>query len=517
MKVRELARSVGAPVAGLEGGVGAEAADADLGGIAVDSRHVRGGDLFVVMRGGRADGASFVADAVARGAVALCAAEPLAGLPTIVAEDPRALLPRLAAAFYGEPARRLALVGITGTLGKTSTALLVEAALGATGRAVGVIGSLGVRVRGRPLDSIPGVAGMTTPDAPAIHAAFRAMVDAGVELAVMEVTSHALAQGRTAGLEFALGVFTNLVPDEHLEFHATPDDYVRTKLRFLDQLAPGAPLVIDGDDERLRAAVRGIADRVVAVSTSPNGVGADVIAEHLHADASGSAFSLRVARELPGMSGRHIPPVALPLVLPVFGTQLAANAALAAAAALLAGASPEGVTDAVIGMRPIRRRMEVLRASAPFVLDDTVGNPRSLRAVFDSVRAAVPAATLRVVFGIRGSRGATINERLARALADCVREVQGRGTPVRLVVTASEDDAGPRDRVRPEEHAALTQPLAAAGVPFDFVPTVAAAVPRALEGWQPDDAVLLLGAQGMDGAAAVAMRALGGERPPPTA
>jgi len=507
MKLRDVARSVGAPVVGLDG---AEGPDVDLRGVAVDSRLVRPGDLFVVMRGGRTDGAVFVPDAVARGALALCAPEQMAGLPTIIDPDPRALLPRLAAAFYGEPARQLALVGITGTLGKTSTALLVEAALGATGRAVGVIGSLGVRVRGRPLESIPGVAGMTTPDAPAIHAALRAMVDAGVEMAVMEVTSHALAQGRVAGLEFALGVFTNLVPDEHLEFHATPDDYVRTKLRFLDQLAPGAPLVIDGDDDRLRAVGRGVASPVVAVSTA-GAEGASVIAENLHADASGSAFSLRVTRDLDGMGGRRVAPVTLPLVLPVFGTQLAANAALAAAAALLAGATPEGVTEAVTGMRPIRRRMEVLRAGAPFVLDDTVGNPRSLRAVFDSVRAAVPAATLRVVFGIRGSRGVTINERLAGALAECVREAVGRGTPVRLVVTASEDDAGPRDRVRPEERRALTETLTAASVPFEFVPTVAAAVPRALEGWQPDDALLLLGAQGMDGAAAVAMRVLGGE------
>jgi UDP-N-acetylmuramoyl-L-alanyl-D-glutamate--2,6-diaminopimelate ligase len=480
----------------------------DIRGIAVDSRLARPGDLFAVMRGGHADGAAFVADAVARGAVALCAPAAVIGVPTIVAPDPRALLPRLAATLYGHPARALSLVGITGTLGKTSTALLVETALGATGRPVGVIGSLGVRVRGKPVDTIPGVAGMTTPDAPAIHAALRQMADAGVESAIMEVTSHALAQGRVAGLEFALGVFTNLVPDEHLEFHATPDDYVRTKLRFLDQLAPGAPLVTDYDDERLRAATAHVANPVVGVSATAVD-GASVLVENVRADASGSTFSVRATRELPGVGGRRIASVAIPLVLPVFGTQQASNAALAATAALLAGASPEGVTAAVAEMRPIRRRMEVLRPRAPFVLDDTVGNPRSLRAVFESVRAAVPAAALRVAFGVRGSRGVAINAGLARALADCVREERDRGVPVRLVVTASEDDAGPRDRVQPEERDAVAATLAAADVEFELAPTVGEAVARVVEGWGADDAVLVIGAQGMDRAGARALEALG--------
>ena len=221
--------------------------DVEVTGIAVDSRQVRPGDLFVAQRGawptvwpsppkpGQRRGRRLLRRAGCR------------SLPTIVVADPRGAVPRLAATLFGHPARELRLVGITGTLGKTSTALLVQSALAASGVPVGVIGSLGVRIQGRVADT-----GMTTPDAPAIHRALRRMVDAGVTTAVLEVTSHGIALRRVAGLTFALGALTNLVPDEHLDFHGTAAHYLRTKARFFDMLEEGAPLVVNHDDDRVR-------------------------------------------------------------------------------------------------------------------------------------------------------------------------------------------------------------------------------------------------------------------------
>ena len=175
----DLARALDLPMQGE---------DVEITGIAVDSRQVRPGDLFVAQRGARADGTAFVAEARANGGVAACAAAPMPGLPTLVVPDPRGAVPRLAATLYRHPVRDLRLVGITGTLGKTSTALLIQSALTASGVPVGVIGSLGVRIQGRVADT-----GMTTPDAPAIHRALRHMVDAGATTAVLEVTSHGSA------------------------------------------------------------------------------------------------------------------------------------------------------------------------------------------------------------------------------------------------------------------------------------------------------------------------------------
>jgi UDP-N-acetylmuramoyl-L-alanyl-D-glutamate--2,6-diaminopimelate ligase len=495
MTAAELARALGATLVGP---------DAVVGGLAVDSREARPGDLFVVQRGARADGSRFIADARRAGAVAACAASAVPGLPTIVVPDPRAATPLLAAAFYRHPARELRLLGVTGTLGKTSTALLIESALAGSGLSAGVIGSLGIRIGHRVVDT-----GMTTPDAPAIHRALRAMADAGVGTAVMEVTSHGIAQGRVAGLTFALGVFTNLVPDEHLDFHRTPEEYVRTKSRFFDMLEPGAPLVLNADDERVRArAVLALKRRprpVVGVSTD-GADGASVRVAGLRSDAAGSAFALEIRAVLPRVDGGRIERGHLPLVLPVFGRHQVANAALAATAALVAGASPEAITEAVAEQTPIPRRMEIVRAHGPVVLDDTVGNPRTLAAVFESI-AAIPHQHLRIVFGIRGSRGEEINTRLGSALAGLVT-ARSREVPVRLVVTASVEAASPRDRVEGAETEAVLAPLRAGSVAFEYEPTLAGAIRRGLEGAGAGDLVLLLGAQGMDGAAELARTVL---------
>jgi UDP-N-acetylmuramoyl-L-alanyl-D-glutamate--2,6-diaminopimelate ligase len=481
-----------AEVAGTLQGV-----DLDVTGIAVDSRHVAPGDLFVVQRGNTADGADFVPDAIKRGAVAACASAPIPGIPTIVVREPRAVAPLLSAALYGHPARAMRLIGITGTLGKTSTALLIQAALAASNIPVGVIGSLGVRIQGRVADT-----GMTTPDAPAIHRALRRMLASDVLTAVIEVTSHGIALRRVAGLPLALGVVTNLVPDEHLDFHRTAEHYLKTKARFLDMLTDGAPVVINQDDPRVVAMVEeSLARRsrpVIGVTCGDDARAAAAVAG-LQTDAGGSAFALEIRAPLIRLDGGTLEPCGVPLVLPVFGVHQVANAALAAVAALVAGASPLGVTEAVAEMAPIRRRMEIVRESGPVVLDDTVGNPRTLTALFDSI-GALPHRRLRIVFGIRGSRGPDINRRLARALGELVRDRSSAG-PVTLVVTSSDDAAGSRDRVRSEERAAVLDALEAAKVEYAYEPALAAAVRWALHGWAKDDLVLLLGAQGMDGAA----------------
>ncbi len=465
--------------------------DVGVSGIAVDSRQVLPGDLFVMQRGAKADGSAFLPEARRRGAVAACAAASVPGMPTLVVSDPRAAVPALAAALYGRPAGAMRLVGITGTLGKTSTALLIQAALAATGVPVGMIGSLGVQSGGPVLET-----GMTTPDAPAIHRALRRMLDAGVATAALEVTSHGIALRRVAGLTFALGVVTNLVPDEHLDFHRTPDHYLRTKARFLDMLQDGAPVVINQDDARVRAMVQAAVKRrpraVVGVTCGDDGDAAAAVSG-LRSDAAGSAFALEIRCPVPRLDGGVLEPCAVPMVLPVFGVHQVANAALAAAAALIAGASPMGVTEAVAEIGPIRRRMEIVRSASPVVLDDTVGNPRTLAAVFDSIRA-IPYGGLRVVFGIRGSRGPDINRRLASSLAALVRAEVARH-PVRLVITASDGAAGARDRVRPEERDAVVDTLRKEAVEFAYEPALGGAVRRALDGVAADELVLLLGAQ----------------------
>ncbi len=476
----------------------------EVTGLAADSRQVRRGDLFVAVPGGTHDGARFVEDALAAGAAAVCTTSPVEGVPTLVAADPRAALADLAAALFDHPARDVALVGVTGSLGKTSTALLAQAALAGGGVRVGVIGSLGVRARGAVHDT-----GMTTPDALVMQRELRWMANAGVGVAVMEVSSHGILLERVRGLELALGVFVNLVPDEHLEFHPTPEHYVQTKLRFLDLLRPGAPLVFNADDRRVRAAVEArFAGPLVGVANSADVV-APVRVRDVRQHGGGSDFTLDVVRPLETIVGGTLAAGSIALAVPLLGRQQVGNAALAATAALLAGVPASDVAAGLARTPTIRRRMEVVHPGAPLVVDDTAGNARSIDLVRETV-ATLPHRAVRIAYVVRGMRGPTINAHNAAALAELVQ-----ATGARLVVSDSDDRADARNRTSAEEREAALAVLRERGVAFDHVPTLAEAVRRTLDGAGEGDLVLLLGAQGMDDGAALARARLGVPEPAP--
>jgi UDP-N-acetylmuramoyl-L-alanyl-D-glutamate--2,6-diaminopimelate ligase len=490
VRLSALAGALGVPLSGDE---------REITGITLDSRQVQPGQLFVAIPGANTDGTRFIPEAVARGAVAICATKRWDGIPTLVVDDPRDALARLATEFHGHPARDLRMIGITGSLGKTSTALLLETIIGSAGEKVGVIGSLGIRFEGHVIDT-----GMTTPEAPAIHSALRYFASQGAGSAVMEVTSHSILLQRVDGLEFDLGLLTNIVPYEHLEFHPTPEHYVRTKTRFFQMLKKGVPLVVNEDDPTARHVTTGLDRPVIGVSLRAR-EGAAVHVERVRMGADGSSFSLHVRRPLPVLDGGEVAPMTIPLALPILGRQQVANAGLAATAALIAGVPPQTIAFALADVEPMHRRMHILYEDGPVLLDDTVGNPESIRAVFDAIRA-IPHHKLHVAYAIRGSRGTEVNERNADALA---REVSAMSA--KLIVTSSEDHASERDRVEDDERDAVLKTLEARGIPFTHEPTLQRAVERALEGAGRGDLVALLGAQGMDKGSEIARKIL----PPP--
>lgn len=476
MRLSVLAEAIGSrPVGG----------DPDITGIQFDSRRVRHGDLFVAIPGARADGARFTTEALGRGAVAVCGLSPVEGVPSIPTADPREALATLSATYFGHPSRDLAVIGITGSLGKTSTALLIEQALSASGSTVGVIGSLGIRFAGAVVET-----GMTTPEAPAIQGALRDMAQRGADAAVMEVTSHSLLLRRVGALELSIAAITNIVPDEHLEFHPTPEHYIATKARIFELLVPGAPVVVNVDDPIARRVTRPLGTRAIDVTMEDSP--AHVRIRDLRMQAAGSTFTLDVGAVPPDARHRGLTPGSLSLRFPILGRQQVANAAIAATVALLAGGTPEGVAAALANAKPMRRRMEVLRQADPFILDDTVGHPESIEAVFEAIRD-MPRRSLHVVYAIRGLRGLAINERNAEALAAQVIAARAK-----LTVTASEDAADARNVVSAEERDVVLWTLKRAGVEFRFEGMLERAVRDVRAAAAKDDLVLLLGAQGMD-------------------
>jgi UDP-N-acetylmuramoyl-L-alanyl-D-glutamate--2,6-diaminopimelate ligase len=369
-------------------------------GVTLASGEVRPGHLYAALSGARTHGARYAADAAARGAVAVLTDRPgrdeaaATGLPVCVVDDPRAVLGAVADRVYGAPSSRLAVVGITGTNGKTTTAYLVESGLAAAGLGTGLIGTVQTRTRtvgpdGRPtVTALPSV--RTTPEAPALHALLAEMADDGVAAVVMEVSSHALVLGRVGGIRFAASGFTNLGRD-HLDFHTDLEDYFQAKALLFDGRA--AVEVVDVDDPAgRRLAERPGRPRPVTVS-STGGTPADwTVTDVAPAPAGGSTFTLH------GPRGGSWP---ARLLLP--GRFNVANAVLAVA---LLDAVGIPVETALAGLAEtvVPGRMEPVDAGQPFVaVVDYAHTPDAVATALTALRGAT-AGRLITVLGCGGDR-----------------------------------------------------------------------------------------------------------------
>lgn len=220
----------------------------EIGGISIDSRKVRKGDLFVAVRGGRTDGHAFLAQAKAAGAAAALVDReiPSPPLPAVRVPSTETALPVVASNFHGDPSARLAVVGVTGTNGKTTVTYLLESILAAAGRKTAVVGTINYRIGGEVLRT-----GLTTPFPHELQEIMAGAVSAGATHLLMEVSSHSAAQGRIAGVRFDVGVFTNLSHD-HLDFHGDMETYFAAKARFFREYLPAGGkrtgMAINADD-----------------------------------------------------------------------------------------------------------------------------------------------------------------------------------------------------------------------------------------------------------------------------
>lgn len=457
-------------------------------GITADTRAIVGGEIFVAIPGTARDGHDFVASAVERGAAAVIAERevPHDAVPFFLVPDSRVALAQLASAWFGHPARGLRLIGISGTLGKTTVLTMMEAILAEAGFGIGTIGSLGVRLRREVL----GETGHTAPDPIQLHASLARLRDEGCDLVAMEVTSHALAQRRVHGLRFGLAVFTNLIPLEHSDYHGSFAAYVEAKTKFFDHLLPDAPVVHDADNPVVRAIVKDRALRGVAVGTDD---AAPVRISSVVTTPRGTSFRLSILEPLAEYGSLRAGPLAVDIRLRMLGTSSVSNAALAATACMMVGAPPDVVTAALGDITAPPRRLEIIYDGHFRVLDDTVGHPDSISAVFRVAKDLAPRR-LHVVYAVRGMRGAMINAQIAETLA-----TWAVGYPTTtLIVTSSDDTADERNRVLEEELAACLTALDEAGIAYVKRDRLADAVSEVLDAAGPGDLVLLLGAQGMD-------------------
>ena len=384
------------------------APDLPVSGVTLDSRQVVRGDLFAALPGDHAHGATFAADAVAAGAVAVltdAAGAPRVadlGVPVVVAGQPRRVLGAVASLVYGHPADDLLILGVTGTNGKTTTTWLLDAALRAAGHRTGLIGTVETRIGDEVLGSV-----RTTPEAPELHALLGLMRERGVTAVSVEVSSHALALGRVDGLRLDVAGFTQLGRD-HLDLHGDDETYYQAKATlFTPEHARSAVVTVDDAAGRRLAAeatvpvltvsVEGPADAVVT-GTRPLAAGGHDVALSVRAVGSRPALDLHFTVRLPGAFN-------------------VANAALAATMLVAAGVEPDAVAAGLAGCPAVPGRMEPVVAGQGFLaVVDYAHTPDALATALASLRA--PTGRLTVVFGCGGDRDRSKREAMGAVAAD---------------------------------------------------------------------------------------------------
>ena len=389
------------PLAALLGAAGIDAAlPPTSAGIAItainsDSRSVGPGSLFVAVSGRQADGHQFIAEAVARGAVAVVAeripAAPLDGsIPVVIVASARLAVSDLAAAFHDHPSRSLCVVGITGTDGKTTTATLLWRAWRAAGIAAASITTVDRRTGDRV---IANPSRQTTPEAPELHAELARIRDAGCTHVALETSSHALEMHRTDGVEFRVAVFTRITT-EHLELHGSRDRYLAAKARLLEHVStrPDGIAILDAGDSFAfpRLAAIPVATRLTYTDL-PN-IDADLRADDVVAEQAGVRFTARTPW---GDSSVR---------LRLTGRFNVRNALAALAAACATGAELGRAVQGLEAAEAVTGRMERVDLGQPFtVVVDYAHTTDALETVLSELRPTT-SGRLWAVFGSAGER-----------------------------------------------------------------------------------------------------------------
>jgi UDP-N-acetylmuramoyl-L-alanyl-D-glutamate--2,6-diaminopimelate ligase len=442
--------------------------DVPVTGITASSDRVRTGDVFAALSGRSGHGARFAPAALASGAVAVLtdpvgAALVPGGVPVAVVDDVRSSLGLVSAEVYGRPSAGLAVLGITGTSGKTTTTFLVRAGLAGAGVPSGLIGTVATMIGDEAVKT-----GFTTPEAPDVQALLAVMRERGARAVAMEVSSHALAMGRADGIAFAVGAFTNLSQD-HLDFHADMDDYFEAKARLFDGRSRTSVIVVDDEWGRRLAARVGPDAVTVSTTGDPD---ATWRASEIRATPDGSTVFVAAGPGVETMAGCRVP-----------GGYNVANALLALAILHTEGVPAELAASAVAGAS-VPGRMERVDAGQSFLA--VVDYSHKPAAVEGALRALRPLTEGRlvIVLGCGGDRD--------RAKRPVMGEVAARGADL-LIVTD--------DNPRSEDPAAIRRSMLAGAVAVPAgqrgdvreIGDRAAAIESAVAAAGPHDTVLVAG------------------------
>ena len=450
----------------------AQSGNPSVSGLEYDSRRVKPSDAFIAMRGEASDGNKFIDRAIAAGAVAIvsdsAAETPREGVAWAQVPHGRRALARLSANFYKRPAERIAITGITGTNGKSTTAFLLEAILSAANRKSALIGTIEYHVAGKVLP-----APHTTPEALDLNRILAEALGNGATEAVMEVSSHALAQQRVYGIPFDVAVFTNLTRD-HLDYHHSMEEYFAAKQSLFDGCGTDPPrvAVLNAEDEHGQKLAKISKKRGSEVLTYGLRSG-DLHAEKVDMTSRGTRFDLVTPEE------------SVPIFSPLIGKVNVYNILAAAAAAYARACKRDALAEGIASLACVPGRFQRVDCKQPFTVvvdyahtDDALRNLTSLAREF--VQRARQRGRVITLFGCGGDRD--------RAKRPLMGEAAGRGSD--FVVLTS-------DNPRSEDPLAIINDamvgLQRSGTKYKVEPDRKTAIALAIREAGPGDIVLIAG------------------------
>ena len=358
--------------------------DVEIASLCVDSRKAQPGALFFCTPGLQVDAHAFAPQAVGKGAVALVVQRRLElDVPQVLVEDVRTALSYMAAEYFGNPAEKLMMIGITGTKGKTTTSFLVKSILEAAGIRTGLIGTVCSMIGE---ETIPNR--LTTPDPVETQTLLRRMVDAGMQCVIMEVSAHALDMHRLAGVKFKVGAFSNFSQD-HLDYFPDMDAYFAAKMRLMDP-AVCETIIYNVDDERVSAALKDLDCPKLRIGIRES---SDVYANDIEIGERGCSFLMTWHKRFRTTISLHL--------AGIFNVY---NALMAAGIAICAGVGPESIRQGLESVYAVPGRIELLDTGTPYrVILDYAHSPDSLENVLKAVRQTARGRMI-ALFGCGGDR-----------------------------------------------------------------------------------------------------------------
>lgn len=456
----------------------------DIPHIANDSREIDQGDIFVAMKGVLVDGHDYIQKAKDNGAV-LAVVDHMTDddIPQVVVENPRKSLADLACIFYNHPSKELKVFGVTATNGKTSTAYMIRDIFKAAGYEVGVVGTVEVQYKDVSIPSI-----LTTPESIHLQKHLRDMVDAGIEVVVMEVSSSAQELYRSRGIDYDIVSFNN-ISEEHLEQHGTFENYFHFKSRLIRHADEKTAVILNID----APLIEGLVDKTKG----------DVLTAGIEKDASigiedvdlstGFAKFNYVVKEAHHNPKWNLEPVVLPIELEVAGYHSVLNAMIAITYGLLEGVDGATIQKALRNFSGVERRFELIYNKDYMILDDHFANEKNIAVTLETL-CQMDYKNLHVLYAVRGGRGAALNRDNALEMVNWMDKL-----PLKtFYATRSEEVVSSKDVVTDSELAAFSEVMKDAGYDVPVIDDLKSAIAKVWDKVGEHDVFLLAGCQGMD-------------------